>query len=421
MAAQPRFIGGPARCGEDVGGRNAVRGSVKASGVVRTGLAAALATLLAAACSPAPSPAARAPVTLGDKAAAPVALADEPQPQPADDLSSTQWPPARVGGGLAQVSCERDDADDPPRTLDSLEFYALLDAMASCQSTGLVRLQYRGRIDGGFTELTRRVSAMAQRMDLPERILDLDSAGGHVEQAIRAGDALADSRWTVRVRDGANCLSACVLVLAAADDRIVRGNVGVHRLMRDRSNATSRAELNDELRDVNAMVRDYFERHGVALAVADLMMTVPNRHLRLLSADELDEYGLSGRNAAQDDLERIVIRRKCGEDFMRRRDAFQRQYEARCAVDGKSWEETTRCGLELRAAYDFPDARCADETPLADAERRLKLEDERLARLQAQAVEAGLADAATDADAATPARVAAGAPREGARRRAAPR
>ena len=60
------------------------------------------------------------------------------------------------------------------------------------------------------------------------------------------------------------------------------------------------------------------------------------------TADELDEYGLVGRNAAQDDLDRIVIRRKCGEDFMRRRDAFQRQFEARCGVDENAWDEVTR-------------------------------------------------------------------------------
>lgn len=352
----------------------------------RTALLALLGLLLAA-CEPAAPSVSHMPVTLGDKAVATLPVLEGPQPQPVDDLTSTQWPPARVGQGLAQLGCERDDADDPPRRLDSLEYFALADAMTSCQSTGLVRLRYSGRIDRDFAELVRRVAAMADRMDLPERILDIDSAGGHVERAIDAGDRMADSRWTVRVRKDDRCLSACVLVLAAADDRLVEGDVGVHRLMRDRSNATSRAELNEELRNVNQMVRDYFERHGVALAVADLMMTVPNRRLRILSADELDEYGLVGRNAAQDDLERIMVRRKCGEDFMRRRDAFERQFETRCQVDGASWEEAARCGLALRPAYGFPDDRCRGETPLADAERRLELETARRERLAEQAID----------------------------------
>jgi hypothetical protein len=346
-----------------------------------------------AACGPSPSPSASPPVTLGDRAFKAAPMSQEPLPQPVDDLTSTRWPPARVGSGHAQVSCERDDRADAPRRLDSLEFFSLVEAMTACQATGLVRLQYSGRIDEHFVDLIERVGAMADRMDLPERILDLDSAGGHVEAAVRAGDALAGTRWTVRVREGASCHSACVLVLAAGDMRKIDGDVGVHRLMRDRSAATSRAELNDELREVNALVRGYLERHGVALAVADLMMTVPNRRLRLLTATELDLYGLQGRNAVQDDLERIVARRECGEGFVRRRDAFQAEFEQRCGLDERPWEEVVRCGIDLRPAYGFPDRRCPAETPLAESERRLKLEEARLERLAAQAAATEAADA----------------------------
>lgn len=371
---------------------------------LRSAAAACALVVVVAACSVAPQPAARVPVTLGERASAPTLEA--PQPQPVDDLTSTRWPAARVGSGRAQVSCERDDRDDPPRRLDSLEFFSLVDAMTPCQSTGLVRLQYSGRIDAGFTALVSRVAAMAQRMDLPERLLDIDSAGGHVEEAIRAGDALADTRWTVRVKPDAICHSACVLVLAAADDRDVRGAVGVHRLMRDRSNATSRTQLNDELRNVNALVRDYLERHGVALAVADLMMTVPNRRLRLLTPAELDEFGLQGRNAAQDDLDRIVARRDCGEDFVRRRDAFQREFEQRCGLDEHAWEAVARCGIALRGAFGFPDAKCPRDTPLADAERRLHLEDARTASKPGT-----VGNASTEGDPAAGNAAAAGSPR----------
>lgn len=370
-----------------------------------TAFALVLAGVLTA-CSPSQAPVAAAPVTLGDNTVdtGPLLRRAEPEPQPQDDLASTRWPPARVGSGDARISCERDDRDDEPRRLDSLEFFSLVDAMSACQATGLLRLQYSGRIDAGFTALVERVSDMARRMDLPERVIDIDSAGGHVEEAVRAGDALAGARWRLRVREGAVCHSACVLVLAAADMRDVDGKVGVHRLMRDRSSASSRAELNEELREVNALVRDYFERHGVALAVADLMMTVPNRRLRILTADELDTFGLQGRNAAQDDLERIVARRECGEGFVRRRDEFQRRFEETCGINERRWEDVVQCGIELRPAYGFPDARCPDDVPLADAERVLDLAAARLAR---EAAEAEGEDAAATESTTEPARAAA--------------
>lgn len=112
------------------------------------------------------------------------------------------------------------------------------------------------------------------------------------------------------------------------------GKVGVHRIIRMSSTATTRAELNDELRGVYGRVKDYLERNGAAVAIADLMMTVPNRRLRLLSKDELQEYGLDGTNAAQDDLDRLQLMRRCGDDFVMRRDAFMRSFDSECKAAG---------------------------------------------------------------------------------------
>src|SRR3546814_4352898 len=107
-------------------------------------------------------------------------------------------------------------------------------------------------------------------------------------------------------------------LLAAGDDREVAGKVGIHRMVRVGSQATTRAELSQELREVYGEIKEYLERNGASVAVADLMMTVPNRSLRLLDDGELREYGLSGTNAVQDDLDRIILARKCGDEFVKR-------------------------------------------------------------------------------------------------------
>jgi len=95
------------------------------------------------------------------------------------------------------------------------------------------------------------------------------------------------------------------------------------------------------------------------------MMTVPNRKLRLLSADELVEYGLDGTNAVQDDLERIGLTRKCGEEFVRRKDEFMRAFERECQLPESSSEAVDACGLALRESYGFPDRKCPIESPLS--------------------------------------------------------
>lgn len=298
--------------------------------------------------------------------------AEDVLPTPSDVLESTRWPAARVGQGEATVSCSTDYAAGDGMPLVNLEFFSVLDAMDPCRGEGIVRLHYRGKIDAGFADLVERVGAMAMRMGIDRRILDIDSAGGQVEDAIRAGDAIANAHWTLWVREDAVCHSACVLILAAGDNRLISGQVGIHRMIRMSSSASTRAELNAELREVQRQLNEYLERNGAALAIADLMMTVPSRDLRLLTQDELRLFGLSGANAVQEDLERIALLRRCGEDFVRRREGFAREFEKSCAGQGRQVDAMNACGRKLLGRFGFPDRRCPDETPMAETETSLQ-------------------------------------------------
>lgn len=324
-----------------------------------------LIALLLAACSAHPEPPAPARVqTLGERTedAEPVDLGP--------DMQAMYWPPVAVDAGHASISCEHDYAahgDGAP--IPSVEFFNLAEALDACREPGTLRVRYTGRIDAGFTALATRVEEMADRMGIATRILDLDSAGGIVEEAIAAGDALADNGWTMWVREGSVCHSACVLVLAAGDTRSIAGNVGIHRILRSNSTATTREELRRELREVNGQVRDYLERNGVAVAVGDLMMSVANRNLRMLSSQELVAYGLNGRNPAQEDLVRIRDTRACGEDFARRKAAFARAFDSRCMAPGRAFDDLSECGLALRPRFGFPDADCPQRSPMAQYDR----------------------------------------------------
>ena len=300
----------------------------------------------------------------GDAAAVPIGSGAA---APTDYLRTTYWPAVTLDAGTASISCEYDyvAAGDGPR-LNSLAFFSVVDALTQCQPSGVVRVRYEGKIGAGFTALVQRVAAIADRMEIPTRILDIDSTGGHVEEAIRAGDSIAESHWAIWVREDSLCHSACVMILAAGDTRSIAGRVGIHRLFRDRSKVTTRAELNEELNEIRTQVREYFARNGVAATVADLMMTVPSRSLRLLTATELKEFGLDGTNAAQEDLNRIRVLRKCGDAFVRRRDAWTREFNAQCMEPGKAFEDMAECGRALERQHGFPDARCPTESPSAE-------------------------------------------------------
>ncbi len=337
-------------------------------------LALAAGLLALSACSAPAPPAVAEPAKTSASAAEENGAISSPAPKvvpPAKDLlKGSDWPPAKLESGTATISCDTDYAtagDGEP--LSDLGFFTVADAVRPCREAGVLRVRYSGKISADFADLVERLSAMADRMEIGKRILDIDSAGGQVEDGIRAGDTIGDAHWTIWVRDGSLCHSACVFILAAGDNRIISGDVGIHRIIRLHSDATTRAELEAELRDVHDRIKEYFARNGVDVAVADMMMTVPSSQLRLLTADELRQYGLSGSNPVQDDLERIRLARKCGESFVHRREAFLRVFESKCATgkgDQGDVDDIAACGRKLRGAYGFPDRRCPTETPLAE-------------------------------------------------------
>lgn len=291
--------------------------------------------------------------------------ADAPPLPPRPETN--HWPQIDLEGNRIFVSCDVDYAGGGDGdALQALSRPDIEQALAGCQERGLLRVRYEGKITGVFVEAMWRITQVADGLQITRRVLDLDSSGGQVEAAIRVGDQIGASGWTIWVREGAVCHSACVFVLAAGDNRLLAGKVGIHRMMRISSKATSRSELNDELQQVYGKVKDYLQRNGVAIGVADLMMTVPNRSLRLLTSEELRQYGLDGTNAVQDDLERIRQMRKCGADFVRRKDAFLVSFDQRCKNGRNDLEALTHCGQGLKERFGFPDATCPDESPLAE-------------------------------------------------------
>lgn len=303
-----------------------------------------------------------APVEL-EEAAEPPAV--EPVPDPAD--RELDWTPIELEEGTFSISCELDYVTagdgEPVEVLGREELVA---AMSPCVERGVMRLRYEGRLTDEFKALVERAIEVADELHIDKRVLDIDSAGGQVEDSMEAGDLIAESGWTIWVREGSNCHSSCVFILSAGDSRLITGRVGIHRIIRMSSTATTRRELNAELRAVYDRVRSYLERNGAAVAVADMMMVVPNRSLRMLTPDELQRYGLDGVNPAQDDLDRLRLMRKCGEDFVRRRDSFVRAFDNRCKAPDTDLETLSECGLELRASYGFPDDTCPAESPLSE-------------------------------------------------------
>jgi ATP-dependent protease ClpP protease subunit len=252
-------------------------------------------------------------------------------------------------------------------SIDSLETDDLRKIVHSCASTRSIDISYSGIIDGSLAFLLEQLSAMSDAELISVRVLTIDSPGGDVESALRAGQAMANKSWRVDVPLDAQCYSACVLILAAGRNRNVLGSVGIHRMFPMRSKAETRGDLAKELQAGSDRVKTFLAEQGVNPSLVDEMMTIPSNDVRELSWLEQDRYGLGRLNVAQIDLDRTKLMRKCGEGFLRRLDAYVAAYGAICANGSitRSREADKRCRNALRARYGFPDAACPNDGPFS--------------------------------------------------------
>lgn len=301
-----------------------------------------------------------------------------PAPARRDLLAIAEDTRIELSRGTATLHCVigTGAAQDAGSSIDGLTLSALRERVRGCAPAQLLRLVYAGGIDAQATRLIAAVTLVANQTGIRGRVLEADSRGGDIVAAMEAGDLMGEHDWAMWLPRDADCHSACTMLLAAARYRAVFGDVGIHRVFPGHSEARSRAELALDLERILERVRSYLLRHGVSTQLADAMMAVPAREIRVLSASELESYGLVGPNAAQADLERIQLTQRCGIDFARRADAWMQAHATECIAP---WVQRAReegvsprrvecdvlaCGLALESQYGFPDAACPDLRPI---------------------------------------------------------
>jgi ATP-dependent protease ClpP protease subunit len=140
---------------------------------------------------------------------------------------------------------------------------------------------------------TRR-QAEADKVSFHFGAVELNSPGGSVNAAMAIGRIVRKEEAGAFVNRGAVCLSSCVLILAGGSFRSFEGKVGIHRPYLpvpsgDVSSQNVKAIYAQMLQDLRA----YFREMNVADGLADAMLRTNPEKIRLLSEDELANYGLT--------------------------------------------------------------------------------------------------------------------------------
>lgn len=284
--------------------------------------------------------------------------------------------------GEVSIRC-RDGDEYPRRSITDITPLGLESALADCDPSELV-LFYEGEIDPSFAQMITLIAARQWPYD--RRSMFIHSAGGDVEAALRAGEVIAREPWGVFVartgeislnggQSSAKCYSACVIVLAAAHQRIIQGEVGIHRIYPSGSDATSRDALATELESIVERTKAFMRLNGVSTTIVDDMMSVPSSDIRVLTPDQINDYGLGRDNAAQSDLERLDLERRCGTDFVARLRSAEAAIDqvcaprlrAACDLGSTSCTEANAamdaCSNDINREYGFPDSTCPSDGP----------------------------------------------------------
>lgn len=112
----------------------------------------------------------------------------------------------------------------------------------------------------------------------------LDSPGGDVETAMKFGRFFRKAAIQASVREGAECVSACFLMLVGAVERVARVPVGIHRPYYDPEvyRKLSPAEATAYFRAMDQRVREYLAEMDVPTGLVDRMMSIESTRVEYL-------------------------------------------------------------------------------------------------------------------------------------------
>lgn len=130
--------------------------------------------------------------------------------------------------------------------------------------------------------------------------LQLNSNGGDIEAAMKAGEFVRKKKITTIVPFNATCASACIFVLVGGVHRIGFGNIGVHRPFSDRFFA-SESEAKAQYERVNRLIRQYLGSMNIPEALLNTMNSVPPGEVKWLTEEQLKEMHILGEDPVHAD------------------------------------------------------------------------------------------------------------------------
>lgn len=176
-----------------------------------------------------------------------------------------------------------------------------------CNSEGKnCSIHYSGPIVQADVERLRSILKDAERRPNFNRHLQLNSEGGDLNAALELGKLIRSRELITFVLD--ECFSSCVIAFAGGVWRNVvveafgapLARIGIHRPFSTRQTANV-AERRQEFNTLAQNVKTFLREGGVSEALWDDMVKIPPESMRVLTQEDVINYGLFGKDPAYAD------------------------------------------------------------------------------------------------------------------------
>jgi hypothetical protein len=171
---------------------------------------------------------------------------------------------------------------------------------------GKITAQDDARLSQTIEQIRRKVANNKWDTDPP--YLALNTPGGDVTAAMEIGRLLRKEQATVYVEPGAICYSACVLILAGAVERNMRGKVGIHRpYFETPADSVSPEKIRDLYQSMLEKMRVYLRDMNISEQLADAMLRIEPENMQVLSIAALNAYGLTRQDPIDRESKEVAI------------------------------------------------------------------------------------------------------------------
>lgn len=240
-------------------------------------------------------------------------------------------------------------ADNPRCELD-MSFYPYIAVASSIhvvkKDTNCVHaLVLSGPITLSDTEnLAKLINFYRSNPDIRAPItIQLDSPGGSVSAALAIASEMRNPDSPMYqagsfVGQHEQCLSSCVLILAAGFDRSVFGKVGIHRprFLEGEFKEMGYETLQSAYIGLYEKISQFLAMANIHPSLIDAMWNVPSSDIRYLNREELLFFRLTGKDLVKQEEHTLRLIRVCGELGPSHERDFMAAVNARCTeMNGK--------------------------------------------------------------------------------------